>query len=235
MYGKRLVKPPPSESYPGDFKLKDAFKDTWINFSHFVRLGDHDSFSLETATELLKRGAAMQTHDNHENQDIGIPLHVGSPDLGIDVKQTSIAQFQVKNVVSPRAVYANPTLAGKNDNLPVLSVVMQLGMDMSGTPPLYAIQSTPKVGQLPASNTRLSGRSRPTDISRRHYSIVLNGCTNATYSCVGEGSIYRTLLRADAKPFHEYPRADQERFCDAVYRLKPVLYNNNPSSFGWKN
>lgn len=225
----------PNHEYEDANELEVAFPDTWINFSHFICLDDYESFSVECATENLKRGAAIQGCDGQENQDLGIPLHNGDPTLmNICPEKTSIVQFQVKNGRKAVTVFPDPNLIGlRGDDLSILSVVMQLGVEMpQGSQ--FKIDTTRKNIDAPAGNTRGNARADPTNIARRHYSIALYGCTGSTYSCVGpHGPTYQSLLRTKPKPFHDFPRDPGDPvFLDAVYNLKPTY--KTASRMGWQ-
>ncbi|KAG7089160.1 hypothetical protein E1B28_010866 [Marasmius oreades] len=190
-------------------------------------------FSWECATELLKRGAAMQTYDNQQNQDLGMALHNGDLDSAIDIDRTGLCQVQVKNSVKSERVAPNPEAAGKCPNTcPILSIVMQLGVDEEYHGPLVEIDTTTIQTDTPAGNTRSSTSSDPTDIKRCHYSSVLYGCVAATYSCVGgHAAIYATLLRTPAL-FHNYSRDKYPDFLTAAHELSP---NMNKDGIFWTN
>ncbi|KAG7089314.1 hypothetical protein E1B28_011009 [Marasmius oreades] len=163
--------------------------------------------------------------------DIAIPLHTGPLDSEISVERTSPLQVQVKNLVSPQRVFADPELMGEcPKDLSVLSLVMHLGVtvneDKRKGPP-FEIVTTPKGGNTPAGNTHSSAKSTPADIERHHYCIILYGCTNKTYSCIGNnGATYETLLRR-LIPLHDYPRTHKPEFVKAVKALKHSLYTQN--------
>ncbi|KAG7089278.1 hypothetical protein E1B28_010977 [Marasmius oreades] len=214
----------PVHVYRDDPELEVAFANTWVNFSHFTRLGDRKSYNLEFASELLKRGAAMQTY-NKQDQDVGIPLHNGDLTSMISVERTSIAQFQVLNFPRRITVSPNPSLIGEcHDDLPILSVSMQLGVEKSGV----EIMTTQIDGDAPAGHTVT--RSVLADIERRHYSIVLYGCTAATYSCIGDNAArYASLLRIPT-PFQNYLRKTDPELLDTVHTLSHQVVDTV-----WKN
>ncbi|KAG7089252.1 hypothetical protein E1B28_010951 [Marasmius oreades] len=216
----------PVHAYKDDPELEVAFANTWLNFSHFVRLGDPELFNLQFASELLKRGAAMQTY-NQQNQDVGIPLHNGDPTSMISLERTSMAQIKVLNIPQRIAVSPNPSLIGEcHDDLPILSVSMQLGVEKFGV----EIMTTQIDTDTPSANTPSSASTAPVDIERRHYSIVLYGCTADTYSCVGNHeSKYQKLLQ---KPncFDDYSRRHNPDLLDAVRKLASEL-----NDIVWRN
>lgn len=88
----------PSHVYDPSTTLENAFANAWVNFSHFSKLGDHPSFNLKCTVELLKRGTAIQLFDNHRNQDLALPIHIGDPHTTlISTDNTGICQWQIKN------------------------------------------------------------------------------------------------------------------------------------------
>jgi hypothetical protein len=114
--------------------LEEAFSNAWVDFSHFGRLGDHESFEIGFATRLLTRGTAIQVYDNQENKDMGISVHFNEIDAStgaeieteINEKNMSIVQLQIKNAKLVAAVSPpNPRLVGRiNERRPILSIVM---------------------------------------------------------------------------------------------------------------
>ena len=225
----------PFHAYPGAVTLEDAYKDAWVNFSHFVQLGDYASFNLGFASELLKRGAAMQTSDNHHNMDIGMPIYHGDPSTTIIGEDTtSIAQYQIKNASGEKSVFPDPSLAGSNEHRrPVISIVMQLGIE-NGDGERVKVVTKPKGTDTPAGRTRSSVHSDPADINRRHYVIWLYGCSWKTYSCIPVGSNYRRILRAD-KLFPNLAPADAPDNESSMYALKPVMFDREGICKAWSS
>jgi hypothetical protein len=215
---------PPFDAHPGNPSLEVAFAEAWVNFSHFVLLGDHNSLNLKFASALLKRGAAFQTFDNQYNQDCGIPIYFGDPDQDeICEANTSIAQFQVKSVVNSPYVFPDATLVGPSPtNRPILSITMQLGTEN----PAQRVVVTTK------EKTRTNA-SLLTDLDRRHYSIILRGCRSDTYSCIpkNDSAIYNLLLKAQ-NPFVDFPRRDSKENVELVDALKPMMYEDKIMCWG---
>ena len=227
-------------AYSGGLTLENAFHNAWVNFSHFVQLGDHASFTLHCASELLKRGVAIQTFDNQYNMDGGLPLFFSDPDKNVIIQQaTSMAQYQVKNAASPIAVHPDPTLVGlSKKNLPIISIIMQFGVEMKDGEQVI-VTTTPKNTNTPAGNTRAAVQSRPTnlqhpaDISQRHYIITLYGCTSKTYCCIPNNLMsYSHILRAP-KPFADFPRADSSDNASSLNALKPMIYDKGGICMPW--
>ncbi|HEV7738365.1 MAG TPA: hypothetical protein VGO47_13455, partial [Chlamydiales bacterium] len=210
----------PFHAYSNSLPLKTAFKNAWVNFSSFARLWDHDSFSLECAVFCLHRGAAMQAHfDYPYNQDLGIPILLGDTDkTQIAVENMSIAQFQIKTSAKDSRSDPDPTLIGEvAGTLPILSIVMQLGMDQDER---VVVTTTPKGGD--------DSESSSSDINRRHYVITLYGCTEETYSCIPKGaaSMYHRHLQA-----HEACPREDERPDLMMYRRRRHVCLKDVSRF----
>jgi hypothetical protein len=221
-------------SYPNDLTLENAFNDAWVNFSHFAQLGDHASFTLHCASELLKCGSAIQTFDNQYNMDGGLPVLHGDPSTTvISEESTSIAQWQVKNATKPIRVYPDAGLVGPSKkNLPIISIVMQLGVEMNDGERV-AIETTLRGIDAPSGRTQSTLKSFPAEIDRRHYVITLYGCTSKTYSCVPEDSTaYHRILGAQ-KPFTDFPRANVPDNKSSIYALKPVVYDQGDICMPW--
>jgi len=121
----------PFHAFPDYITLEDAISNAWVNFSHFVHLGDEASYNLLCASQMLKRGAAMDTCDHQYNIDGALPVLYGDPKRTlIDVARTSILQYQIKNTSKAVKVVHDATLVGSStDNLPVISVTMHLGVE----------------------------------------------------------------------------------------------------------
>ena len=237
---KNLLAPPiweevrhatPYDACEGDVELEVAFANTWVNFSHFIRLGGQESLNVETVTELLKRGAAIRTCDLRIG--FGVPLHNGDPSSTIiSPERTSIAQFRATTAKDPTRVFPNLDLIETcDDDLPILSVSMQLRAEgPNGS--RVEIQMMQEDDDIIASDTSSSARV----IARRHYSIVLYGCTSDTYSCIGNnGPKYQNLLRSELELFQDYPRKEVPGFLEAVHMFKSRLYSNNPTSMCWQD
>jgi hypothetical protein len=226
----------PFHAYPGDPSLETAFHNAWLNFSHFIQLGDHSSFSLGCASELLKRGAAIQAYDNQYGVDGALPIFFGDPSkTTIDISQTSLVQYQVKNAATSIRVSPEPDIAGRSKaNRPIISIVMQLGVEMDSGQRVV-VQTTQKGTDNPAGRTRSSVRSQPIDIERRHYLVTVYGCTSNTYRVVAETSTeYRHVLRAE-KPFKDFPRAGWHENEESVFALKPVIYDKEGVHMPWRD
>jgi hypothetical protein len=216
----------PFHAYPGDPTLEIAFKDAWLNFSHFIQLADHSSFTLRCASELLKRGAAIQAYDNQYGVDGALPILFGDPSkTTVDTLHTSLVQYQVKNAATSIRASPEPDIAGRIEApLPIISIVMQLGVEMDSGKRVV-VQTTEKGTDNPSGRTRSSVRSQPIDIERRHYLITVYGCTSNTYGVVAKTSTeYSHVLRAE-KPFRNFPRAGWYENEQSVFGLKPVIYD----------
>ena len=157
--------------------------------------------------------------------DGALPIFFGDPSKDkIDMSQTSLVQYQVKNAATSIRVSPEPEIAGRSTtNQLIISLVMQLGVEMDPGNRVV-VQTTNKGTDNPAGGTRSSSKSQPTDIERRHYLITVYGCTSHTYGVVGETSTeYLHVLQAE-KPFKDFPRDGWYENEQSVFALKPVIY-----------
>jgi hypothetical protein len=142
--------------------------------------------------------------------------------------RVSIVQFQVKNRDKPDYVSMDSPLAKEVPvNLPVLSIIMEFGMETSKDGSPVKVQSTAK-GTHPTPRFQ---KSNATNLERRHYIITVYGCSSQTYRCIPENSgIYRSLLAAQ-KPFDGLERRANH---DMLYELKPKFFlSSTLSNFSW--
>ena len=223
----------PFHAHTGDPTFENAFENAWVNFTHFVQLGDHASFNLHCASQLLKRGAAMQAFDNQYNMDVGLPLLFGDPSKTIiNEDNTSIGQAQIKNTSKAVRVFPDPEFVGSSKKeLPIFSLIMQLGVDTNNAG--VVCHTTDKSVDAPAGHTRSSRNPPPHDVRRRHYVITIYGCTSKTYACIPANTVaYRHLLRAQ-KPFTNFPRSGCQDNVSSLYALKPMIYDQQGVCMPW--
>jgi hypothetical protein len=210
------------EAYEGDAKLEDRFDKAWVSFSHFGELGDQESLKLKVFLAASVRGMGIKPSRGQPFLDIALPAvfadSKSAATAHIIEGRVSIIQFQVKNRDKPDYVSMDSPLAKEvPGNLPVLSIIMEFGMEKSSDKSLVKVQTTAK-GAYP---TRQFQQSSATALERRHYVITVYGCTWKTYRCMPQHSeIYCTLLAAQ-KPFHGLERSQNH---EMLYELKPKFF-----------
>ena len=184
----RDAKPMGNEDGP---TLSMAFDKAYIQFSHFIDGMDYN-IGLKQVYRLLLRGAALSCHRNQESINILTPILFGSPDsTTLRRSNTSVLQAQVKNRNVAEGIILNPTLAQSNPELPVLSLVHELGtLDSS-------VKCTPSFQRARKFHTH-------------HYQIVSRGCSSKTFRVIPESveTIFPMLLGSNLL-MDDFPRCDE--------------------------
>jgi len=111
--------------------LEDAISNAWVNFLHFVHLGNKTSYNLLCTPQLLKCSTAMDTCAHQYNIDGVLPVLYGDPEMiQIGEIKISILQCQSKNTLKVVKVIHDAMLVGSSkENLLVISVTMHLGIE----------------------------------------------------------------------------------------------------------
>jgi len=216
----------PSLTFDDDLTLEEAYKDAWVNFSHYVELGNHESFELANFPALLKRGAAIQTYDCQYNMDSALPTLFGDENTPIEVPNIGPTLIQTKNRKKTETVFPDPNVISECKTLPVLSIIMELGVEPDKSHPPVRVHSESRKGENVSTHTRYASKSLPSDIRRRHYVLTFHGCTSKTYGCIPENSEeYTHLLRARS-PFDDFPRNNDKIFkgnSELFKQLRPMV------------
>jgi hypothetical protein len=205
---------------PGGLALKHAFKDVYLNFSHFAKAGDHGAIHTDIQWTPLVRGMGYQCSGNQNMASIFVPAHHGGLDAPIGPDCTAPVCGQIQNGTQVTDVL-NPHAGGAPINkLPILSLVHDVGL---GEPNVYAHPP------IPANEWR--GATRTENIHVRHYQIHIEGCTHETYSVVPpeKSPVYKSILCA-TKIINDFPRMESEPHRQAMLRLKPAFFSSEPSS-----
>jgi hypothetical protein len=205
---------------PDGLTLEDAFKDVYVNFSHFVRAGDDDMIGPDYLWMGLVRHMAFQCADNQKSTDIAAPAHHGGLEAPIGPANTGPVFGQIKNCAMSGDVLldSHASVGGApHNNLPTLSFVHDLGLKK---PNVY-----PHLRQ---------GSPRTEDIHIRHYQIYIEGSTHETYGVVhpSTSTLYESILDA-TKVDEEYARKESEEGRNALLRLKPTFFTTAPALLSW--
>jgi hypothetical protein len=182
------------EAHGGDAKLEDRFDKAWISFSHFGELGDEASLKLEMFLAASLRGMGIKPSQGGAFLNLAVPVVFADSDSAATAHimegRVSIFQIHVRNRDKAEMDYASiasSLLMEVPDHLPVLSMIMDFGVEQGEDGSVVKVESTAKGSE----------RSESTDLVRRHYMITAYGCTSRTYGCITEKSkVYGTLLAA---------------------------------------
>ncbi|KAJ7225961.1 hypothetical protein GGX14DRAFT_423184 [Mycena pura] len=203
---------PTGEEKEKQKKFRDAFKDAWINISHFVRAGDFALVQIDHLRNFFLRGAAVQCHPTQEAIDFVAPiLFAADPMSPIGPKDRSDMKVQTKNRLVPTPVVVTthqtqPELSP--DDKPTVSIVIEYG-DKTEINTSNCIEVT----HTNMVKTR-SDVFRPQTIN---YQVTLRGLEAFRLTAERKTDI-RSLL--DLTSTLEFPRASQPHNIDMMRRLK---------------
>jgi len=209
---------------PHGLSLEEAFKDAYLNFSHFARAEDDSVLSPDMLYLCLVRHMAYQCADNQRSTDIVAAVHHEGLEAPIGPENTSPLYGQMKDRAKFSEVLLNPHIGGTPRNgRPILSLVHDLGI---GIAKVYPHRSAP------AKELRLLLDDRTENIHLQHYQIHIEGCTHETYGIVPahKNHVYTSILEA-TKVIDDFPRNDIPEHRHAMLRLKPSF--KDKFSFGW--
>lgn len=213
-------------SDPNGLSLEEAFKDVYLNFSHFVKAGDYGIIDTDLQWTPLVRGMAYQCADNQKSTDLFVPAHHGGLDAPIGPSSTSPIYGQIKNRVKVTDVVLNPHVGGTPINkLPILSLIHEVGLEKPNVYPH---------APMPAKELR-GGATRSENVHMRHYQLHFEGCTHETYAVIPpeKSNIYKSILCATSI-VNDFARIDSEGHRQAMLRLKPAFYSSEPAlSLEW--
>ena len=212
---------------PNGMTLEEAFRNVYLNFSHFARADDYMVICPQLLWVSLIRGFAYQCADNQKSTDLLTAMHHGGLETPICAENTSPLHGQIKNRATETDVLVNPHVGGHPINhLPTFSIVHDVGL---GTNQVYSHPSLP--------TKSLRGEGRTENIHARHYQIHIEGCSHETYAVIPKekNQAYRLLLAA-TKLDHDFPRSEFTANRAALIRLKPAFSANDASSsLEWVN
>jgi hypothetical protein len=155
---------------------------------------------------------------------------IGDPDsTPIEIEKTTSVRWQIKNRVKSRIESINTEISKPSNNLPILTVVLELGSLRKSNRPLVEVVSK--------ARRETKGYSVEKDAEAHHYMIVAHGCTSETYGSIPStcNNLYKAILASD-KLIDDFPRnqLENER---ALYRQKPGFYGDLGEvngSWGWR-
>lgn len=196
--------------------LRDAFANAYVSFSHFVFAGDSEMLSTSNLVTALQRGMALQFEDTQTSIDAVIPIHMGSPDTPISPDTTSAINLRFRNRKLPEPCRIRGCLAVRNVEMPVLSIVFELGADG------YTGDRV-EVTEAPGGSRRVKNNNR-THADDHHYQIVAYGCGSETFKAVPKDAEahYKTIL-ASRTIIDDFPRANNPRSLEALLNMKPFF------------
>ncbi|KAF9045740.1 hypothetical protein BDZ89DRAFT_1155434 [Hymenopellis radicata] len=221
------------DSYPkgGGAPLREAFKDSYVHFTHWAKMGDASCVSTRALWKAAARGIAWQCCDNREGIDQVIPI-ICDKERQLGRKNVSALVIQDKNVAAPRVTRLKRKLfadAG-GDVKPYIFLTMQLGArPTKAAPPPSPLMTTIPTAASPTSTAKLPRKVR----ASQQYDITITGCSSTVYRVIhpDDRALWTRLLSTKSIE-EEHPRGDDPRHLDLLKRSKPFFWEGQ-ASFDW--
>lgn len=193
-----------------------AFKDAFINFSHFSLAGDFKVVEIDTLCKFFARGTALQCADNQRMFDSMAPTAFASDlDSPLEDADMSVAQFQSKNrQVSEECILDTSIVFpdGRVPHRPVLSLVFELGLEKKKYPnPILMPKSYKK-----------ATRSHLPNPQSQNYQITIMGLDALQFEDQDQGMMIEALMAG--KLFQRFPRNDN---WDLLMKSYPAWFKDS--------
>lgn len=191
--------------------LEVAFKDAYVNFSHFALAGDFTVMEINTLAKFFARGTALQCADNQRLLDSAFPMAFASSVTSpLNPGDFSVFQNQIKNRLERARCDIDTSVTfpkGQVPQRPVLSFVFELGLDSS----LASTVHMPKI-------SKRGTRSNSISLQSRHYQITMLGLEGLKFDLDEDRKRMKTLLMP-GRIYRDFPREDN---WDLVMQSNPV-------------
>jgi hypothetical protein len=239
----------------GHLKFRDAFKDTQVRFTHFVRAEDDSAVSTEAAYAAILRSMAFQCSHGQRTIDIMLPLTLKDEPLREGIMSGML--ISIKDRVEPRSKVSididasklsffpkDQELFGDNSLRPYITLVMELGIPLTkmpnatggkevDMPPLKKFKAAPRLEvrlEVGIPKTVHSTCLPPPPRRNPRYRIYAYGCSPLVYKVVTNKHVFASLL-SSCTLLAEHPR--QTNSClKAVKELKP-FWSHGAEFYGW--
>ncbi|CAE6420243.1 unnamed protein product [Rhizoctonia solani] len=197
--------------------LGEAFRNSFVSFSHFALAGDSKMLSARALATALLRGAALQAKEGQESIDAVIPIHMGSLVDPVSAKTTSAINLQIKNRQGLSHCKIDRSITVPNVKMPVISIILELGVTGKQS-------NTIRVPKGPGRDPRNKDKVNP---DNHHYEIVARGCSSKLFRPVTSEveQHYRAMLGAGSV-LEDFARCDRRNNVEALRAMKPVLDGN---------
>ncbi|KAJ2926954.1 hypothetical protein H1R20_g10128, partial [Candolleomyces eurysporus] len=196
----------PIEDKPGAEPLEDAFKDAWVNFSHFAQAGDYGVTKLDSLRQFFFRGVMLQCCDSQQTLDFTAPM-VFVQDINSPFEEEDFSQLgvQVKNRATPVPTILDMKAFAPTSRHPILTILLELG---EANAPRTVDDGSVVFETLDRAST--GGEEQ-------HYQITVHGLDALRLPPTEKASLQRVL--EPGKPFESFSRRD---------RNMEILKSNQP-------
>ncbi len=222
--------------------LKDAFKDAYVRFTHFVQYGNKNHIDTHSALAGIARGMAVQVKHTEATIDLMVPITMEQENLREEIMSGILIQIKARSttrVVNIDADKLGFFPAGCKKVRPYIAILMQLGLQTEAHKRQYALATSAALtGSHKASHSPSKVITKQTTRHTRlvdtglhpRYAINVWGCSPAVYGVVHNKDIYAELL-ISRNVMDEHPRRDEPNLA-AVRRMKPV-WERNEDCYDW--
>ena len=241
-----------SEPDVGGDTFRDAFKNAYIRFTHFVRAGDESAVSTEAAYAAILRSMAFQCSHGQKTIDIMIPVVLKDETLKEEIMTGILISVKDRVEASTRASIdidasklsffpEDQKLFGDKHLRPYISLVVELGIVPkkkhaagSGDVKLPTKKSRkPKVEPMLLDVGKPGRAPIPRGspkLANPRYRIYAYGCSPSVYKVVTDKDVFASLLSSFTW-LEEHPRQD-DAFLEAVKQQKP-FWSRGTEFYGW--
>ncbi|KAI0916357.1 hypothetical protein AcW1_009841 [Taiwanofungus camphoratus] len=221
------------------YTLREAFKNTYVRFTHFVENGLGSAIATDSAFACIARGMALQVYDRDGGIDAMIPIAL--EDTAPDKTSMSCILIRVQDEAASDTVDIDQAYINENgepffteiDSRPYITIDMQ-----------FSPRTQPRRKQSAAKSDALSDASKtppsPSEIAPGHntsskpvhprYAIQIYGCSPSVYKVVQNKDVYTRLIGSD-DPAAEHARQFPDALA-AVHRYKPQ-FDRNKDCYDW--
>ncbi len=226
--------------------LEDAFKGSYVHFTHFGKAGSLEVFTDEGMLWAMVRGMAFQFYGRRQGIDISIPIAMWDEKLGretmsvivLQIKNSWTNRFVTVDLEGPRLEFFTSVKDVRANTRPYIVIFLEFDVRQPTTTvqtqPSASIQGesstpTPMPGPIAPSIPRDANTRK-----RKHprYVLKATGCSSKVYNVImdDERDVYNNLL-ASHDIFDEHPRQDT-KCLDAIRELKPS-WKSGSAFYGW--
>ncbi len=167
--------------------LKDAFKDAYVNFSHFAHPAGLEPFLMTNLSNLAFRGMAYHRFSDEGAFSVVIPIVFGNPvKEAISELNCSVLQVAVRTEGQKLYPDVEPILPNPIRRSPKLSITMELGHQRTSVDII--------------SHPRASANSGTADPNGNHFCLVAYGASSKVYAAIppSEDNVYETIFAKSA-------------------------------------
>ncbi|KAF8573314.1 hypothetical protein K439DRAFT_1625165 [Ramaria rubella] len=207
----------------GGVKLKDAFKNARIRFTHFVKMVDDTSTSTAAMFAAFVRGFATVCHNEQTEVDLMLPILLWDEKLCeevmsaimIQVKRRAKAGTLVAYEIEESNIAFFPPQSGTNERAstrPYIALIMELGVRAEISP---EVKTTVKVREQPKNAKKKKTTNTPSGSSREN----VRSSVKEEKRDISPSEVY--IVQPGR---NKYPRSNHPRYSIFAYGCSSTVY-----------